>query len=190
VSGVRGLATGDQVTHINSCRVSSTYDWTSCIRGSLTENISGYCIPMDTLHQQDVSKSGWHIHHKLINTLQIWLNTNFLWQDYHETIEKKMLRICCKTQVSILSMRMVSASEFALHLWGAISNVHIIIIITHNSLIYPCISNQVFSCLTNHLFPCIINRLCLYFLCNHPSNEWGMCYAVCLNRVLNLNLRI
>lgn len=46
------------MTNIDSCRVSNVGDWVSCLHVSMEQDIVGFCIPMDTVDQMDISTSG------------------------------------------------------------------------------------------------------------------------------------
>lgn len=59
VSGPKGLVVGGVVTSIDSCRVSSVSDWVSCLHASMEQDIVGFCIPMDTVDQLDISTSAY-----------------------------------------------------------------------------------------------------------------------------------
>ncbi|KAK2146624.1 hypothetical protein LSH36_594g02052 [Paralvinella palmiformis] len=55
VSGPRGLSVGDHLTSVGGCQVKSMAEWAECIRHSLQGTASGYCLPLDLLHQQDIA---------------------------------------------------------------------------------------------------------------------------------------
>ena len=55
LTGVRGATVGDQLTAVDDCLVSSIDSWTHCI-GELTRHSQhGYCLPVNVLHQLDIS---------------------------------------------------------------------------------------------------------------------------------------
>lgn len=70
VSGPRGIAVGDQVTSVGGCRVTSVPDWVTCITVSMQEKSSGFCMPVDLVKQQDVSRTRKTI---IISTVIIFL---------------------------------------------------------------------------------------------------------------------
>lgn len=55
VSGPKGLAQGDIVTGIDTCRVSSINDWVHCINLSREEDIIGFCIPLSNIDLTDMT---------------------------------------------------------------------------------------------------------------------------------------
>ncbi|XP_064618004.1 membrane-bound transcription factor site-2 protease-like [Liolophura sinensis] len=55
VSGPLGLAVGDHVTSIGDCRVTSVEDWQTCIRVSLQERNSGYCMSLALIDKWDTA---------------------------------------------------------------------------------------------------------------------------------------
>ena len=57
IFGPKGLASGDHVTSIGGCRVTSVADWVTCITVAMEEKSIGYCMPLDLLQQQDISIS-------------------------------------------------------------------------------------------------------------------------------------
>ena len=55
LSGSRGVSVNDQLTAINDCQVSSVERWTQCISELSRHMQHGYCLPINVLHQLDIS---------------------------------------------------------------------------------------------------------------------------------------
>ncbi len=53
------------MTSISGCRVTSVADWVTCITVAMEEKSTGYCMPLEVVHQQDVSTKSKHTFNKL-----------------------------------------------------------------------------------------------------------------------------
>ena len=58
VYGSRGLMSGDVILKMNDCTVNTMKDWAKCVQASISEENSGFCLPIEQVKQQDISIKG------------------------------------------------------------------------------------------------------------------------------------